>query len=180
MRTITLVTGNENKLREWRRLVPDTITLESADIDLDELQSLDLTAIIEAKARTAYEKVGKPVVVEDIAAGLDELNGLPGPFIKFFEIQLGEDALHKLVKQSPAATVTCMIGYYDGKDALTITYDVHGNVVPMRTSNGFGFDCVFVPDGQTKTYAEMTPQEKDIVSHRAGAIKDFVAQLKKL
>lgn len=161
-------------------MMPASIQLESADIDLEEIQSLDLEAIVITKAKAAYEKVGKPVLVEDVSAGLDELNGLPGPFIKFFEIALGKDALYQLVRTSPAATATCMIGYYDGSRSLAIRADVYGKVIPLRVDNGFGFDGVFIPDGQTKTYAEMTPAEKDTVSHRALAIRKLAEQLNQL
>jgi len=178
MKTITLVTGNPGKLVEWQRLFPKNITLESADIDLDEIQSMDLEAIIADKAKRAYAVIGKPVLVEDVAAGLVKLGGLPGPFIKYFELELGLDALFKLAeKEGDAAIVTCTIGYYDGSSLITARYDVEGTVVPSRGSNGFGFDRVFVPKGQTKTYGEMTPAEKDVISHRANAIKLLVTQL---
>ena len=180
MQVLTLVTGNEHKRREWRRLVPPSIRLETVKLDIDELQSFDVDVIIADKARRAYEQTGRPVVVEDVAAGLDGLRGLPGPFIRYFEERLGHDALFQLAGRDRGAAVSCTIAYYDGRKLLLAHGRLKGEVVPARGRRLFGFDCVFVPDGQTKTFAEMTPDEKDALSHRSLAVKDLLAQLKEL
>ncbi len=176
--TVTLVSGNAGKLVEWKRLFPDNFILETADIDLDEIQSMDLMAIIADKARRAYERIGKPVLVEDVSAGLVKLGGLPGPFIKYFELSLGMDALYQLAEQSgDSAIVTCTVAYFDGATLIAAQGDTVGTVVPARGTNGFGFDACFVPDGGDKTYGELRPSEKDAVSHRGKAIAALVKQL---
>jgi non-canonical purine NTP pyrophosphatase (RdgB/HAM1 family) len=178
MRTITFVTGNPGKLKEIKRLFPDSVKLESADVDLDEIQSMDLTAIAEDKARRAYEHVGSPVIVEDVSAGLDKLGGLPGPFVKYFEIGMGLDALHQLAnEESAAAFAICTICYYDGVTFTTVQGETRGSVVAPRGTNGFGFDAVFLPEGSAKTYGEMSPDEKGAVSHRGKALKALIAAL---
>jgi inosine triphosphate pyrophosphatase len=181
MKTITIVTGNKGKLAEWQRLFPTDFKLEAADIDLDEIQSLDLEAIVIDKAQRAFDRLGKPVVVEDISAGLEKLNGLPGPFIKFFEIALGLDVLYTLAeKEGDMAIVTCVVCYFDGMNIITARGDIKGKVIPSRGNQGFGFDKVFVPEGSTKTFGEMDGVEKDKTSHRARAINSLVEQLRKL
>ena len=180
MREILLVTGNANKLREWQRQMPDDIVLSSIDIDLPEIQSDDSEEIVADKARRAYEAAGKPVVVEDVSASLAHLNGLPGPFIKFFMKRLGRDALYQLAAhEGEAALVSCVVAYYDGEELLIVRGDVAGTVVSPRGDGGFGFDVTFVPDGHDKTYAEMSDEEKDTVSHRRKAIRAFVEAIKK-
>lgn len=175
---ITLVTGNQGKLNEWKRFMPSGFTVTSEDIDLDEIQSLNSEDIVADKAKRAYEVVKGPVIVEDVSAGLEKLHGLPGPFIKFFIKVLGEDALMKLAEaEGDKATVSCIVAYYDGKTMLTLTGSVDGTVVQPRGENGFGFDKVFVPNGTNKTYGEMTPEEKDAVSHRSKAIRMLAAEL---
>jgi non-canonical purine NTP pyrophosphatase (RdgB/HAM1 family) len=179
MQTLTFVTGNPGKLAEWQRLFPAEFKLEATDIDLDEIQSLDLTEIAADKARRAYAMVQKPVIVEDISAGLDKLGGLPGPFIKYFEQRLGRDALFQLADQEgDPVTVVCTIAYYDGHDLITVNATVKGSVAAARGEHGFGFDQCFILAGQTKTYGEMEPSEKDSVSHRAIAVKKLVAKLR--
>lgn len=174
----TLVTGNQGKLNEWKRLTPGSFNIDAVDIDLDEIQSLDLEEIITHKAKQAYEVIKKPVIVEDISAGISSLNGLPGPFIKFFIKSLGDDALKILSKgDDDTARVTCVIACYDGKDMLTVIEHVDGSIVSARGDNGFGFDKGFIPNGQEKTYGEMTPEEKDKISHRSKAIKAFASKI---
>lgn len=178
MKTITLVTGNKSKLAEWQRLMPAEFELKTADVDLPEIQSLDLEEIIRDKVRRAYEQLKSPVIVEDVSAGLDNLGGLPGPFIKFFEKRLGMDALFQLASAAgDPATVYCSVAYYDGEKLLTATGEVHGSVVPTRGEHGFGFDKNFVPAGQPRTYGEMSPAEKDSLSHRAQAVRALLPQL---
>ena len=175
----TLVTGNPGKLSEFKRLLPNNITFDHYDINLEEIQSLDNNEIVTAKVTAAYAALQRPVLVEDVSAGINELCGLPGPFIKFFETQMGSDALYKL-RGETAATVVCTIGYYDGTILLLASGTVHGQTVAPRGNYGFGFDVCFMPDGHTKTFAEMPPLEKDAISHRSLAVADLVAQFKKL
>lgn len=180
MNKIFLVTGNANKLVEWRRQLPSDIEIDSIDIDLPEIQSIDPEEIMADKAKRAYEATGKPVVVEDVSAGLEKLGGLPGPFVKFFIKQLGDDVLFQLAgDEGEPASVSCSIAYYDGRNLLTVRGDVKGTVVASRGENGFGFDKTFVPEGQSLTYAEMSGAKKDSVSHRSVAIKLFVDKLRK-
>jgi inosine triphosphate pyrophosphatase len=174
MTQLTIVTGNTNKREELRRLLPSHIQFNFVNIDLDEIQHNDPVVVVADKARRAYDALSTPVLVEDVSAGLVSWNGLPGPFIKFFELSLGADALYKLAGDDKRAEVICMLGYYDGETLLTFQGTTKGSVVPARGHHKFGFDCVFVPDNHQKTYAEMSVSEKDAVSHRAEA----VAQLK--
>ena len=178
MKEILLVTGNQHKLREWQALMPADISLSSIDIDLPEIQSDDPEAIVIDKVKRAYEEVGKPVVVEDVSASLEHLNGLPGPFIKFFIKCLGSEALFILANhQEAAATISCSVAYYDGEELLSVRGDVEGTVVSARGENNFGFDPTFVPQGSDKTFAEMTDEEKNGLSHRQKAIKLFIEAL---
>lgn len=181
MQTITLVTGNAGKLAEWQRLFPSNIRLDAADINLDEIQSLDLEAIVKDKATRAYERIGSPVIVEDVSAGILKLHGLPGPFIKFFEIEMGDDALYQLAgAECEPAIVTCTVAFYDGLSTLIARADIEGTIVASRGDNGFGFDKVFIPKGHAKTFGEMSAEEKDSISHRNTAIKSLVMQLESL
>ncbi|MBC7707766.1 non-canonical purine NTP pyrophosphatase [Polaromonas sp.] len=175
----TIVTGNVGKLAEFKRLIPADISYDHQAIDLPEIQSLSSEAIIRAKITAAYDQLKKPVLVEDVTAGLDNLGGLPGPFIKFFEQQLGYDALFQL-RGEAAATVCCTIGYYDGTNLVITSGTVHGMAVASKGEYGFGFDACFAPNGQTKTYGQMEPAEKDAVSHRALAVADLLEKLKQL
>lgn len=180
MQTITLVTGNAHKLEQWQRMFPTDIPLVNADVDLDEIQSFDPKIVTEDKAKRAYAQLKTPVIVEDVSAGVDHLNGLPGPFIKFVEQRLGKEGLYILAGKESPATVMCTAVYYDGTNLLFGQGMVHGMVVPARGVVGFGFDYVFQPDGTAKTRAEMDDKERDAHSHRRLAIEDILPQLRKV
>ncbi|MCA9330830.1 non-canonical purine NTP pyrophosphatase [Candidatus Saccharibacteria bacterium] len=183
MKTIYLVTGNPNKLREWKRMIPSGIelNLEPLDIEIAEIQSLGATDIITDKAHKAFAAATGPIIVEDISAGLDKLNGLPGPFIKYFEEALGKGALHTLAQEEAApATLTATMAYYDGATLLVASADLHGQVVAPRGGEGWGFDFCFMPDGSSQTFSEMGPEAKDKVSHRSAAIRNLLRQIAEL
>lgn len=178
MKQIFLVTGNPNKLKEWQQILPSSIAMNTTDIDVAEIQSDNPEEIITDKARRAFEAIGKPVVVEDVEAGLDKLNGLPGPFIKFFLKKLGNDALYQLAgREGEHATISCSVAYYDGEAMLTVRGDVPGTIVAPRGTEGFGFDATFVPEGETQTYAEMNDEKKNSLSHRQKAIRLLIEKL---
>lgn len=174
---ITIVTGNANKLAEFVRLMPPSLEFTHKDIDIIEIQSNELEAIVRDKARKAYAEVGSPVIVEDVSAGIDKFGGMPGPFIKFFEESLGREALYTLAGGEAAATVTCSMCYFDGEREIIVQGIVHGTIVAPRVTSGFGFDLVFQPGGSDKTYAEMTPQDKDLISHRGLAVAKLSREL---
>lgn len=180
--SITLVTGNANKLRELTAIAPVGMKFRNQAVELDEIQSLDLQAIIADKVRRAYAAIGQPVIVEDVAAELASLHGLPGPFVKFFEQKLGRGALHTLSKQpDDRVVIRCLAAYYDGAAMLFGEGTLHGIINAPRGDNGFGFDCVVVPDnqpaGDKRTVAEMTDDEKNAISHRSQAFRSLLAQL---
>ncbi|MDB5170046.1 MAG: hypothetical protein JWN82_442 [Candidatus Saccharibacteria bacterium] len=179
MRTITLITGNAKKLREWQRQIPDNIDLSHHDADLVEIQGSP-TEIVTHKLHQAYELVDGPVVVEDVSLGLRKLHGLPGPYVKHFIAAMGDDALTTLVGDGdPTAEASCTVGYYDGSHEIIVTGTLQGSIVPRR-GEGFGFDPVFMPVGESLTFAEMTPEQKDAISHRHLAINKLLKQLAEL
>lgn len=181
MATITLVTGNPNKLAELRAVFPAHIQLQHAKLDLPEIQgdTGDPTEILKDKLERAYKAVGGPVIVEDVSAELDCLNGLPGPFVKFFEQKLGVQALWILARHAEerGATIRCTMGYFDGTLQKIVDGTVRGTIVPPRGGNGFGFDFVFMPDGHQRTTAEMTPEEKNSISWRGRAARALADQV---
>ena len=175
---ITLVTGNPNKLKELKVLAPKDMEFEAREIDLPEIQSLDLRAIVEDKVKKAYAIVKSPVIVEDVSAGLDDLADLPGPFYKFLRERLGDIILVKLAAiASDKVTIRCLAAYYDGQQMLFGEGVLVGKVVEPRGENGFGFDPVVVPTGGDRTMAQMQPEEKNKISHRSQAFKKLLEQL---
>jgi non-canonical purine NTP pyrophosphatase (RdgB/HAM1 family) len=178
MEAITIVTGNPGKVRELEAMAKGKLHFVMHELDIDEIQSLDPHEIVEDKAKKAYEQIKRPVIVDDVAADLDSLQGLPGPFIKFFNQVLGEDALVQLSKvENEQVNVTCIAAFYDGQNMVLSEGTIRGTVVKPRGTNGFGFDTVIVPDGQTRTMGEMSDEEKMQISHRGKAFMGLIEKL---
>lgn len=83
MQKITFVTKNLNKVADAKKLLPD-FEIHHVNFDVAELQTLDTKEIISNKLQFAYKKVQEPCFVMDTALCFDCLNGLPGPFVKFW------------------------------------------------------------------------------------------------
>ncbi len=171
------ITGSQGKFEEAKRILPD---LKQLDIDLPEIQEMDPQAIIKAKLQAAFEHHQGPFMVEDTSLSCEGLGGLPGPLIKWFLKALGPSGTAKLALQSgntQAVARTC-VGYAQNPtDIHFFEGTIAGTIVAPRGEFGFGWDSIFLPDGFTKTFGEMTRDQKQEISMRAiavGALKDFL------
>ena len=174
MRDIVFITGNENKIKEARELLGINVGHEK--IDLDEIQSLDPKVVISHKLDQAYDLLKKPVFVEDVSLELSALNGFPGPLIKFFLNSLGRqkicDIVHSLHDTKVVAKAT--IGYKDDKSVRFFEGSVLGDIAksPLGDS-GFGWDPIFIRKGESKSFAQMSLEDKNKNSHRSVAFEKF-------
>lgn len=177
--TIFFITSNKGKFEEAKKIVPD---LEMLDIDLPEEQEIDQQKIIESKLEAASKKHFGALVVEDTAFYLDCLSasaagdGLPGPLIKWFLKAIGRRGLYDICQKYDnfGARGVTMVGFQDQKgDQHFFKGEVSGKVVLERGEDGFGWDPVFVPDGEDRTFAEMPREEKNEISMRRKAFEEF-------
>src|ERR1700722_2359171 len=95
MKELIFVTSNDNKAREVAATLG--ISIKRIALELDEIQEMDLKKIIEHKAKQAYQKLKKPVLVEDDGLFVNDWNGFPGPFIKYVHATIGYDKFPKLL-----------------------------------------------------------------------------------
>lgn len=165
-------TGNKNKLREVNEILG--MNLEQIDLDLLEPQGIDILEVVEEKAKDAFEKCGKSVLVEDTGLGFSAWNGLPGALIKWFMDTVDNEGIIKMMESETdrSATAKTVVGFYDGTECHTFVGEVHGEISQkVRGENGFGWDKVFIPISHDKTFAEMSPEEKNGISMRKMAIE---------
>lgn len=170
------ITGNENKLKEARLILGD---VESLEIDLPEIQSLNPKEVIEAKLREARKHHQGHLFCEDVSLSLDCFNGLPGTLIKWFLKSLGPEGIANITKQynNSKATAKAFIGYYCNNKLHFFEGEVKGSIVAPRGDSMFGWDPIFQPDGHDKTFAEMTLEEKNKISHRRKALQKLKEHL---
>uniref|UniRef100_A0A914HCJ2 Inosine triphosphate pyrophosphatase n=1 Tax=Globodera rostochiensis TaxID=31243 RepID=A0A914HCJ2_GLORO len=181
-KTIKFVSGNKQKLLELRMLLGEDFEIEPLDIDLPELQG-EPEYITRGKCAQALSATGgtSSVIVEDTSLCFNALGGLPGPYVKWFLSKLKPEGLYRLLAgyNDKSAYSLCTVAYSEGIDRpiQLFTGTTNGQIVEPKGSREFGWDPCFQPDGFQKTFAEMTKDEKNQISHRAialGKLKKFL------
>jgi non-canonical purine NTP pyrophosphatase (RdgB/HAM1 family) len=173
------VTGNNHKLKEFEAILG--IKLNHSDLDLDEIQSIDVEEVAVHKAKQAYELLKEPVIVEDTGLYFEELNGLPGALVKFFVKNLSLDQICSLVKENRKAVAITCIAFFDGELLKVFKGETRGEIAKEpRGTNGFGWDPIFIPEGHTQTFAEITSEEKEYKFMRKEAINKLKSDIDKL
>lgn len=155
---IYLVTGNKNKLQQVKKFLK--LDFKHIDLDLDEIQSLDTSKVAEHKVKQAYLAIGAPVFVFDTSVEIGCLNGFPGPLIKWFYQALSLKMVCQIVHQfsDHSTTATNTLTFYDGQAVKHFQASAKGEIAKKPLgSNGFGWDSIFIPEGQSKTYAQLGP-----------------------
>jgi XTP/dITP diphosphohydrolase len=197
-RQVVLATHNAHKVNELRRILADA----GPDVDLVGVDAFPnvpdvaetgttFAANAELKARAVAAATGLPAVADDSGLCVDALGGMPGVLSARWSGRHGDDdanldlllgQLSEVPDERRGARFVCAaaIALPDGVSRV-VEGRLDGALIrERRGSNGFGYDPIFVPDGDTRTTAEMSPAEKDAISHRGRAFRalvPFVAEL---
>ena len=190
---LVIASHNAGKLREIAELLaPFGVSVTSAsDHGLDEPAETEATFAGNAriKAHYAAKATGLPALSDDSGITVDALNGDPGVYTAdWAETPNGRDfpmAMTKVwtlleEKNAPAPRTaafncTLCLAWPDGHDEI-FEGRVDGQIVwPMRGERGFGFDPVFLPNGEAETFGEIDPARKKDMSHRSDAFRKLVA-----
>ena len=174
------VTSNKHKLKEAEQILGRKI--KHVSLELPELQSLQVSEIVRNKAESAYKIVRKPVVVDDTGVYIKSLNGFPGAFIKWVLLASGNEIICRLIKkgQSRDAYAEACICLYDGEKHQVFSGKVYGKIAKHPMGNEkFHWDPIFIPKGYTMSFAQMSDEEKNRISHRGkafGKLKKFLSK----
>lgn len=148
-------------------------TVDSVKLDLPELQG-EPEDIAKEKCRLAAREVNGAVMVEDTCLCFNALNGLPGPYVKWFLEKVGHAGLNKMLVgfEDKSAYAQCTFAYTPGPeyDPLVFVGRTDGTIVSARGPTEFGWDPIFEPTGFNETYAEMDKVLKNTISHRYRAL----------
>jgi non-canonical purine NTP pyrophosphatase (RdgB/HAM1 family) len=180
---ILFVTGNAGKVREAVALLsPLGIEVVQEKLYIEEIQDKDAVKVSKHKARDAFARLRRPLIVEDTALHIAGLNDYPGAFIKHFMESIGRQGIVDCVKgKDPSAEAVCAIAYCDGMGKIrTFRGCVKGRISPTVHKGGydFGWDPTFIPDGHKVTFAEMGMAEKNKISHRSQALAKLAEWLR--
>ena len=169
---LAFVTSNPGKVREAREILrPFGITVRPVRRVLPEPQADDLSTVVRAKLR-AVPPSPRATLVEDSGIFLDDLGGFPGVYSAYAFRTLGLSGLLRLLPgRGRRATFRTVAGIRSGAVLRYFVGECRGRIAPSpRGRHGFGFDPIFVPDGERRTFGEMEPGEKLAISHRGRAL----------
>jgi XTP/dITP diphosphohydrolase len=187
---VVLATSNPGKAREAGRILASSgLEIATVPLWLGEVET-GVTYLENAtlKASNAMRMLGVPVLAEDSGIEVDALNGLPGPRsarfagvgasdadnnAKLLALLSDTDGAHRTARYRAVALLLFPSGRH------VVGEGVFEGVIGSapRGEGGFGYDPLFVPAGEERTAAELSPDEKDAVSHRGGALRALAAQL---
>ncbi|KKP80571.1 MAG: Non-canonical purine NTP pyrophosphatase [Candidatus Levybacteria bacterium GW2011_GWB1_35_5] len=174
MKKIFVATQNKGKVGEISDILQ--IPLEFADIEIDEVQSMDLEYVARQKAKEAFKILKKPVIVDDVGVYIEAWNSFPGPFVKYAHNLLGNTKILDLLKneKNRKVIVQSAVAYHDGRKIHTFIGTVKGTLsFEEKGKEGWGFDPIIIPYGEKLTFGEMGIKRKNQVSHRAKALDKF-------
>lgn len=178
--TLVFVTSNKNKFEEAEKIAENQgISLEHTNTSYIEIQADNLADVVKPSAQQAHEMIGSPCFVEDAGLFIESLNGFPGPYSSYVFKTLQNKGILQLMENTKnrRAEFRSAIGYYESNSKPKVFEGkVKGTIAKeMRGSKGFGFDPIFMPDeGEGDTFAEISTEMKNDLSHRAKAIEKFV------
>jgi XTP/dITP diphosphohydrolase len=175
---LVLVTQNKHKLKELTPLFKRySVVFETTSLEKYEIRSNDIEEIAREAAKTAFENLQQPVVVDDTGFYVDALNSFPGSYAGIVLKFIGYEGILQLMKGKEIRTseFKTAVGFYDGQHLKSFIGSMSGSLVEEAVgSGGFGYDPIFVPNGFPKTYAELTFEEKVSISHRTQAFEEFL------
>ena len=166
------VTSNNHKFKEAETILDSfNVKINFLKYSLEEIQSGSLEIIASKKAKFAFSKFNKPLIIEDDGLFVESLNGFPGPYSSYVFDTIGNKGLLNLVKKNKKAKFVSFITYCDAKTTRSFIGIVSGSISKSPRGKGWGYDPIFVPDNTRKTFAEL--KNKNEFSHRYLALKKF-------
>lgn len=180
---LTFVTGNKGKAHEaGTALKPLGFDVEARDLKPVEIQAETLEEIARAKCEVLVGRLDAPFIVDDGGLFVRALKDFPGVYSAHVLKTIGVPGILKLMEgvEDRRAHFAAVIGYYDGTQVRTFAGRCDGQLAraPRSTGHGFGFDPLFVPDGETQTFGELPAERKNAYSHRGRALAGLVAHLR--
>lgn len=190
MTTFVLATHNAHKVEELRRILGERLgEHELVGYDgpepVEDGDTFEANALIKARAANAH--TGLPAIADDSGIAVRALGGAPGIHsARYAGTRSDVDNYTKLLRElegvdDRAADFVCAAALVDGERELTVLGVWPGEVLTAPSgAHGFGYDPVFRPEGVATSSAELTPDEKNAISHRSRAFGQLVVRLREL
>jgi XTP/dITP diphosphohydrolase len=172
---VFFASSNEHKFEEAQRILSTLgINIKLFKTTLEEIQSNSLNEIAKRKAIDAFTKIQKPILIEDDGLFINSLNGFPGPYSSYAYDTIGNTGIIQLLENTELrdAKFVAIIAYCNGIDEVKLfESSIPGKISKEIEKGGWGYDPIFIPDGESKTFANVS--DKDKFSHRSASLKKF-------
>ncbi|MBN1280119.1 MAG: XTP/dITP diphosphatase [Candidatus Thermoplasmatota archaeon] len=183
MKTVYFITGNKGKVLEAsEKLRPLGFTVVQKDLGYPEVQADTLEEVARHGIDHVRERFQHPCMVEDAGLFIDALHGFPGVYSKYVFFTIGLPGVLRLLDDVTERTAVFRSVYAYSepkKKPFLVAGECTGVITStLRGTNGFGYDPIFCPEFEKRTFGEMTVDEKNQYSHRAKALEALVVKLK--
>ncbi len=178
---LKVITSNPGKVAEYQKAFDELgIEMEHYKLPYDEIQTSDLREVVNKGMDEIIAKGVRNFIVDDTGLFIDALKGFPGVWSAYAQKTIGNKGILKLMEgvEDRSAEFRCCIGCdIDGKRIVVVGV-CRGYITDSeKGTDGFGFDPIFSPNGKL-TFAEMSVNEKNLISHRGNAVRMLIEQLK--
>ena len=190
MKRLVFATGNSHKLQEVQGLFKEGFALSCLkDVNITEEIPETADNLVDnalQKAWYVYNKCGIPCFADDTGLEVDALGGAPGVYSARYAGEQKDSKLNMLLllknmtgKTNRNARFRTIIAYIDENAQEHIFEgEIRGKIIEnMVGENGFGYDPIFVPEGYEQTFAELSSEIKNTISHRARAMEKFLSYI---
>lgn len=183
MKEIFFITSNKGKLSEIQHKVkPYTISIIQHNLGYPEIQADTLEEVAAYGVDYIQKLFFKPFILEDAGIFISALQGFPGVFSKYVYYSIGLKGILTLMKNvdSREAVFQSVYAYAEpNSDPVFFKGECHGHIsYEMIGTQGFGYDPIFIADTSSKTFAEMSIEEKNKYSHRGKALDKLIEFLR--
>lgn len=188
---IVIASKNAGKIAEFQRILSEVGISVITDIDFPDVDETGSTfeenAILKARAVSSFTNL--PALADDSGLAVEALNGAPGIFSARYSGIHGDDAanisrlledLNGVLDENRRAKFVAVLALVtpDGKELL-VRGELEGKIRNQPTgTNGFGYDPIFEPENSNRTMGELSPSEKDAISHRSKALRDLTPKIR--
>jgi len=176
---LQIVTSNEGKIKEFISIFGKTnFNPVKTNIDYPEIQASSLEEVVDFGLSWLQGKIKPPFVIDDAGAFIDNLQGFPGVYSRYVYDTIGLEGVLKQMEnvEERQCIFRCVLGLMtESGEKHRFVGECKGTLIDeQRGDRGFGYDPIFIPEGFDKTFAELTSEEKNSISHRGIAMRKLI------
>ena len=187
MKTIFFITSNKGKILEAKTKFSDIdVKIIQKDLGYPEIQADSLEEVALFGAKHVQKHFDKPFILEDAGLFIDALNGFPGVYSAYVYHTIGCKGILKLMEKFKGdmrkAVFRSVFSFgASNEKPLLFVGECNGSIsIEEHGEHGFGYDPIFIPQGETRTFAQMETEEKNRYSHRSRALDKLIDFFKNL